>query len=86
VLYRVRHDARISRDAVVHEPDRSELRRRGELEKHPHVGDADGRIVGANRTATEMLDLRANIGASAGGWPHADEVFAVPYGDLFSAA
>ncbi|TSE35002.1 helix-turn-helix domain-containing protein [Tepidimonas charontis] len=48
--------------------------------------DADGRIVGANRTATEMLDLRANIGASAGGWPHADEVFAVPYGDLFSAA
>lgn len=48
--------------------------------------DADGCIAGANRTATEMLDLRPGTGAGPGGWPHADEVFAVPHGDLFSAA
>ncbi|WP_424859488.1 helix-turn-helix domain-containing protein [Tepidimonas sp. HKU77] len=44
--------------------------------------DTDGRIVGANRTAIDMLDLRS----CASGWPHADEVFAVPCGDLFGAA
>lgn len=46
------------------------------------VLDADGRIVGANRTAAEMLDLRVD----GTGWPHADEIFAVPCGDLFGAA
>lgn len=44
--------------------------------------DAEGQIVGANRTAIDMLDLHA----SGNGWPHADALFAVPCGDLFDAA
>jgi transcriptional regulator of acetoin/glycerol metabolism len=43
--------------------------------------DADGLITGANRHAMEMLTLPAG-----GGWPHCDDVFAVPSASLFDAA
>lgn len=42
--------------------------------------DAEGHIVGANRTAAHMLGLTGSP------WPHASEVFAVPLAHLFDAA
>jgi len=44
--------------------------------------NADGRVVGGNRGAADMLDLRP----ATQGWPHADDLFAVPVGELFDAA
>ncbi len=44
--------------------------------------DADGRIVGCNRSAADMLDLHP----SADRWPHSEDIFAVPVGELFDAA
>lgn len=44
------------------------------------VLDAEGAVVGTNRTAAEMLDLRVPP------WPHAQDLFAVPVGSLFDAA
>ncbi|WP_043703043.1 helix-turn-helix domain-containing protein [Tepidimonas taiwanensis] len=44
--------------------------------------DGEGRIVGVNRTAAEMLDLRRD----ARGWPGVEDVFAVPASDWFDAA
>lgn len=41
--------------------------------------DREGAIVAANRTAADMLDLRAP-------WPHVGDVLALPVGELFDAA
>jgi len=43
--------------------------------------DAHGLIVGANRTAVDMLDLQRTDR-----WPRSEDVFALPVGDLFDAA
>ena len=43
--------------------------------------DADGRITGANPTARQMLSLDSGAGS-----PHASDVFAMPWENLFDAA